>query len=79
VSIAGFSVPILPLIMGATMFLQQRMTPTPADNAQAKMMMYMMPAMFTFFLLFLPSGLTLYILTNTVLTMMHQWYMNHSD
>lgn len=79
VSIAGFSVPILPLIMGATMFLQQRMTPTPADNAQAKMMMYMMPAMFTFFLLFLPSGLTLYILTNTVLSMMHQWYMNHSD
>jgi len=79
ISIAGFGVPILPLLMGATMFLQQRMTPTTVDSAQQKMMMYMMPAMFTFFMLFLPSGLTLYILTNTVLTMMHQWYMNHSE
>ena len=79
VHILGYPVPILPLLMGATMFLQQRMTPTTADNPQAKMMMYMMPAMFTFFMLFLPSGLTLYILTNTVLTMVHQWYMNHSD
>lgn len=77
--IAGNGIPILPLLMGATMFLQQRMTPTTADNPQAKMMMYMMPAMFTFFMLFLPSGLTLYILTNTVLTMVHQWYMNNSD
>ncbi len=77
--IAGNGIPILPILMGATMFLQQRMTPTTADNQQAKMMMYMMPAMFTFFMLFLPSGLTLYILTNTVLTMVHQWYMNHSD
>jgi YidC/Oxa1 family membrane protein insertase len=77
--VAGHGIPILPLLMGATMFLQQRMTPTTADNQQAKMMMYMMPAMFTFFMLFLPSGLTLYILTNTVLTMVHQWYMNHSD
>lgn len=79
VSIAGFGIPILPLLMGATMFLQQRMTPTTVDSAQQKMMMYMMPAMFTFFMLFLPSGLTLYILTNTVLTMLHQWYMNHSE
>jgi YidC/Oxa1 family membrane protein insertase len=79
ISIAGHGVPILPLLMGAAMFLQQKMTPTSADNQQAKMMLYMMPAMFTFFMLFLPSGLTLYILTNTVLSMTHQWYMNHSD
>ena len=79
VSIAGFGVPILPIFMGVTMFLQQRMTPTTVDSAQQKMMMYMMPAMFTFFMLFLPSGLTLYILTNTLLTMLHQWYMNHSE
>jgi YidC/Oxa1 family membrane protein insertase len=77
--VAGMGVPILPLFMGATMFLQQRMTPTTVDSAQQKMMMYMMPAMFTFFMLFLPSGLTLYILTNTLLTMIHQWYMNHAD
>ncbi len=77
--VAGMGVPILPIFMGATMFLQQRMTPTTVDSAQQKMMMYMMPAMFTFFMLFLPSGLTLYILTNTLLTMIHQWYMNHAD
>jgi len=79
VQVFGYGIPILPIIMGAMMFLQQKMTPTTADNPQAKMMMYMMPAMFTFFMLFLPSGLTLYILTNTVLTMVHQWYMNHTD
>lgn len=79
IQLFGYGVPILPLFMGATMFLQQRMTPTTVDSAQQKMMMYMMPAMFTFFMLFLPSGLTLYILTNTLLTMLHQWYMNHSD
>lgn len=79
VQIFGFGVPILPLLMGATMFLQQRMTPTTVDSTQQKMMMYMMPAMFTFFMLFLPSGLTLYILTNTLLTMAHQWYMNNAD
>jgi len=79
IQLFGYGVPILPLFMGATMFLQQRMTPTTVDSAQQKMMMYMMPAMFTFFMLFLPSGLTLYILTNTVLTMLHQWYMNHTE
>jgi YidC/Oxa1 family membrane protein insertase len=79
VQLFGFGIPILPLLMGATMFLQQRMTPTTVDSAQQKMMMYMMPAMFTFFMLFLPSGLTLYILTNTLLSMAHQWYMNHAD
>ena len=79
IQLFGYGVPILPLLMGATMFLQQKMTPTTADNSQAKMMMYMMPAMFTFFMLFLPSGLTLYILTNTLLTMIHQWYMNNTD
>ena len=79
IQVFGFGLPILPLLMGATMFLQQRMTPTTVDSTQQKMMMYMMPAMFTFFMLFLPSGLTLYILTNTLLTMAHQWYMNHAD
>jgi len=38
-----------------------------------------MPGMFTFMLLWLPSGLTLYIFVNTVLTMIHQWYMNRTD
>ena len=70
---------VMPILMGAAMFVQQRMSPTTADNTQAKMMMYMMPAMFTFFMLFLPSGLTLYILVNVLLSMLHQWYLNHSQ
>jgi YidC/Oxa1 family membrane protein insertase len=63
---------ITPVVMGALMFLQQRMTPMTGDSAQAKMMMYFMPIMFTAFMLFLPSGLTLYILVNTVLSITHQ-------
>ncbi len=70
---------VLPILMGLFMFLQQKMSPNTADNEQAKMMLYMMPIMFTGIMLFLPSGLTLYILTNSVLSMAHQWYLNHSD
>lgn len=66
---------ITPLVMGGTMFLQQRMMPMPGDNAQAKMMLYFMPIMFTVMMAFLPSGLTLYILVNTVLSMLHQWIL----
>jgi membrane protein insertase Oxa1/YidC/SpoIIIJ len=54
------------------MFLQQKLTPTTADSQQAKIMMYTMPIMFTFFMLFLPAGLNLYILVNTVLTIAQQ-------
>jgi YidC/Oxa1 family membrane protein insertase len=63
---------VLPLVLGASMFLQQKLTPTTADSQQAKMMMYMMPIMFTFFMLMLPAGLNLYILVNTVLTIAQQ-------
>jgi putative membrane protein insertion efficiency factor len=70
---------VLPLLMGAAMFFQQKMSPTATDNQQAKIMMYMMPIMFTGIMLFLPSGLTLYILTNTLLGLGHQWYLNHTD
>jgi YidC/Oxa1 family membrane protein insertase len=69
---------ILPLFMGITMFIQQKISPSTGDNQQAKMMMYMMPIMFTGIMAFLPSGLTLYILTNTLLSLVHQWYMNHT-
>jgi YidC/Oxa1 family membrane protein insertase len=67
---------IVPVVMGACMFIQQRTAPQPVDNEQQKMMMYMMPVMFTVFSLWFPAGLTIYILTNTLLTMLHQWYMN---
>jgi YidC/Oxa1 family membrane protein insertase len=70
---------ILPIVLGGTMFIQQKLSPTTMDNAQARMMMYFMPAMFTFFMLFLPAGLTLYILVNTLLGIAHQYYMNSLD
>ena len=61
---------ILPALMGVLMLLQQRMTPTPnMDPAQAKMMQWLMPIMFTMFMLFLPSGLVVYICVNVVLTL----------
>ena len=66
---------ITPIVMGGTMFIQQRMMPMPGDNAQAKMMLYFMPIMFTVMMAFLPSGLTLYILVNTVLSILHQWIL----
>ncbi len=63
---------ILPLALGALMFVQQKMTPTAMDPAQAKMMLYVMPAMITAFMLFLPAGLCLYMVTNSGLSMGQQ-------
>jgi YidC/Oxa1 family membrane protein insertase len=70
---------ILPILMGISMFGQQAISPQPMEGTQAKMMKYFMPIMFTVMMLGLPSGLTLYIFVNTVLTMIHQWYMNKTD
>ena len=68
---------IMPVILGVAMFLQTKMTPTPsADPAQQKMMM-IMPVMFSVFMIFLPVGLTLYILVNTVMTVLQQWMYQH--
>jgi YidC/Oxa1 family membrane protein insertase len=66
---------VLPILLGISMFLQQKFTPSTMDTAQAKMMMYFMPLLFTFFMLFLPSGLTLYILVNTLLSIGHYKFM----
>jgi YidC/Oxa1 family membrane protein insertase len=66
---------ITPIIMGATMVIQQKMTPTTADPSQAKMML-MMPVVFTFMFLNFPSGLVLYWMVNNILTIGHQYYMN---
>ncbi len=68
---------IMPIVLGATMFLQQKLSPTSVDSQQAKMMMYMMPAFFTFIMLYLPSGLVLYIFVNSVLSIAHQLIYNH--
>jgi len=66
---------ILPLIMGAAMFMQQKLNPAPADPVQAKVMQ-IMPVMFTGFFAFFPSGLVLYWVTNTLLSIAQQWKIN---
>jgi len=67
---------ILPITMGVSSFLMQKISPQPADNAQAKMLLYFMPIFFTFIMLKLPSGLTLYILVNNLLSIaQQQWLM----
>ncbi len=66
---------ITPIIMGATMFIQQKMTPSPGDPAQAKMMLFM-PIIFTFMFLNFASGLVLYWLLNNVLSIIQQYYTN---
>ena len=67
---------ILPLIMGASMFISQTMTPmTTADPMQAKIMKFM-PVVFTVFFLWFPSGLVLYWLVSNVFNISQQWYIN---
>ena len=68
-------IPVLTLIMGASMFLQQKMTPTPGDPAQAKMMMFL-PIIFTFLFINFPSGLVLYWLVNNILSIAQQYRIN---
>lgn len=65
---------ILPFVIGGTYFVQQKMMPMQGgDPVQQKMMMYMMPGMFTVFMLFLPAGLGIYMFTNSVLAITQQW------
>ena len=66
---------ITPLVMGATMFLQQKMTPSAGDPTQAKMMMFL-PLIFTFMFLNFASGLVVYWLVNNVLSIAQQYYTN---
>jgi YidC/Oxa1 family membrane protein insertase len=63
---------ITPVIMGITMFIQQKMTPSTMDPLQAKMMLAM-PVVFTFIFLNFPSGLVLYWLVNNILTIFQQY------
>jgi YidC/Oxa1 family membrane protein insertase len=65
----------LPLIMGAAMLGQQKLNPAPTDPVQARVMQ-IMPVMFTVFFAFFPSGLVLYWVTNTVLSIAQQWKIN---
>jgi YidC/Oxa1 family membrane protein insertase len=63
---------ILPVIMGATMFIQQKLNPTPPDPTQAKIMQ-MMPIVFTFMFLWFPAGLVLYWVVNNTLSIAQQY------
>jgi YidC/Oxa1 family membrane protein insertase len=66
---------ILPLIMGAAMFFQQKLNPQVGDAMQVKVMQ-VMPIIFTAFFAFFPSGLVLYWVTNTLLSIGQQWKIN---
>ncbi len=66
---------ILPLIMGAAMFFQQKLNPQVGDPVQVKVMQ-VMPIIFTVFFAFFPAGLVLYWVTNTLLSIAQQWKIN---
>lgn len=63
---------VLPLLMGASMYFQQKLNPPPPDPMQAKVFQFM-PIIFTVFFLFFPAGLVLYWLVNNVLSIAQQW------
>jgi YidC/Oxa1 family membrane protein insertase len=67
-----YGIPVLTLFMGASMFIQQKMTPTPGDQTQAKIMM-LMPIVFTVMFINFPSGLVLYWLINNILSIGQQY------
>jgi YidC/Oxa1 family membrane protein insertase len=69
-----YGIPVLTLLMGASMFIQQKMTPTMGDPAQAKMMMFL-PIVFMFMFINFPSGLVLYWFVSNILTIGQQYAM----
>lgn len=68
---------VLPIIMGISMLVQQRLSPAPADPVQAKVLMFM-PIMFTAMFLSFPAGLVLYWVVNNVLSITQQWIIMRS-
>lgn len=70
---------VFPILMGVTMFIQQKITPSTLDPVQAKMLMFM-PIIFTFFMIGLPSGLTLYIFISALVGIVQQLlFMNNNE
>jgi YidC/Oxa1 family membrane protein insertase len=70
-----FGISLLPLIVGALMLGQTFLQPPPDDQPQMKYMMWFMPFMFTFLMLGMASGLSIYMITNSLLTMAQQFYI----
>jgi len=71
---APYGIPVLTIVMGATMFLQQKMSPPPGDPTQAKLMMFM-PLIFTVIFINFSAGLVLYWLINNVFSIAQQYYI----
>jgi len=67
--------PVLTILMGITMFVQQKMTPSSGDPRQEKIML-IMPVMFTFFFINFPAGLVLYWFVNNILSIAQQYWIN---
>jgi YidC/Oxa1 family membrane protein insertase len=65
---------VLPLIMGASMFIQQKLNPAPMDPMQQKILMFL-PVIFTAFFMVFPAGLVLYWVANNILSIAQQWYI----
>lgn len=68
-------IPVLTLLMGASMYFQQKLSPSSLDPTQAKMMQFL-PVVFTFMFINFPSGLVLYWLVNNVLSIIQQYHVN---
>ncbi len=76
--ILGWGIPVLTILLGITMFLQQRMAPPAGDPAQQRVMMFM-PLVFTYMFIGFPAGLTLYWITNNLLTIAQQYFVMRSN
>ena len=68
---------VLPVVMGATMWFQQKLNPAPPDPMQAKVMAWM-PIIFTFFFLWFPAGLVVYWVSNNILSIAQQWVITRN-
>jgi len=68
---------VMPLLMGASMWVQQKLNPPQADPMQQRIFQ-MMPIVFTGMFLFFPSGLVLYMLVNNLISMTHQFFVYRS-
>ena len=77
--VTGAGIPILTLVMGASMLVQQKMTPTTTADPMQQRMMMLMPVVFTFMFINFPAGLTLYWLVNNILTIGQQYLINRQE
>jgi YidC/Oxa1 family membrane protein insertase len=74
--LGGMPIGLLPILMAATMLIQTKLNPKPADPVQAKVMI-VMPIVFSIFFFFFPAGLVLYWLVNNILSIAQQARINH--